>query len=369
MEICIVNCFDTWEDRADLLRKVLEEEGHRATVLMSDFRHVKKVRRTEAKEGYRFFSAEPYRRNLSPERLHSHLRLAGDVFGWLDRHLEAADLLWVFAPPNCFIREAARWREAHPDRKLVIDMIDLWPESMPVGALSRSPLLSPWKRLRSGWIGEADLVVTECGLYRKLLKRELMGTESRTLYLAREDAGYGPDLHLPADEVALLYLGSINHIIDLDRIAAVIGQIRQDYRVALHIVGEGERREELQQKAKAAGARVVWHGSIYDREKKQKIIDGCHFGLNLFRPSVRVGLTMKSMDYFEFGLPLINSIPGDTWEAVRRFRCGVNVEGENLPPLPFGPEARDSARRFFERELTETVFRRRVAEILEAVGH
>jgi hypothetical protein len=34
---------------------------------------------------------------------------------------------------------------------------------------------------------------------------------------------------------------------------------------------------------------------------------------------------MKSVDYFCYGLPIINNIPGDTWTLVEQYDAGVNV--------------------------------------------
>jgi hypothetical protein len=34
---------------------------------------------------------------------------------------------------------------------------------------------------------------------------------------------------------------------------------------------------------------------------------------------------MKSVDYFCYGLPIINNIPGDTWALVEQHDAGVNV--------------------------------------------
>ena len=63
---------------------------------------------------------------------------------------------------------------------------------------------------------------------------------------------------------------------------------------------------------KSAGAEVFYHGKVFDSKEKNRIFETCHYGLNIMKDSVFVGLTMKSMDYFE-GLPIINNIQGDTW--------------------------------------------------------
>ena len=54
-------------------------------------------------------------------------------------------------------------------------------------------------------------------------------------------------------------------------------------------------------------------------------MSACHFGLNIMKASVCVGLTMKSIDYFRHGLPIINSIPADTQELVEREKIGIQL--------------------------------------------
>ena len=42
-----------------------------------------------------------------------------------------------------------------------------------------------------------------------------------------------------------------------------------------------------------------------------KIINQCHYALNIMKKDVCVGMTMKSLDYFSFGIPIVNNIEGD----------------------------------------------------------
>lgn len=324
MNIVIVDCFDTWEHRANLLYKAFTEEGHKVRVLISDYRHIEKAYRTDNKKDFRFFHAERYDRNLSVARMRSHIRLSRSIFSFIDRHSSCVDLLWVLAPPNVFVRDAVGVKQRNPGMKLVIDLIDLWPESLPMGVIK--PLLKPWKRLRDRYLKHADMIVTECSLYKAVLGKALDGADVRTLYLAREDKGYEPHLDFPDDRINLCYLGSINNIIDIPAIGGVIEECRKVKAVELHIIGDGEKKDELIRTAENAGARVIDHGKVYDRVMKQKIFDTCHYGLNIMKKSVCVGLTMKSVDYFEFGLPIINSIHGDTWDIIEKHGCGVNVE-------------------------------------------
>ncbi len=372
MNIMIVDCFDTWEHRVDLLHDIFTKEGHRVTCLLSDYRHFEKVRRTDKKQDFIFFPARPYKKNISKERLLSHIKLGEDLFDYIDKQCDSVDLLWVLTPPNVFVRNAGRIKKRHNHIKLVLDFIDLWPETMPFGMIK--PLLHPWKKLRNNFIRYADVIVTECDLYQKALGKVLNDKCVETLYLAREDMGYTPNLALSDDKISLCYLGSINNIIDIDGIVKIVDWIHRDKGAILHIVGNGEKKEELVAKAQATGADVIDHGIVYDRGEKQTIFDSCHFGLNVMKESVCVGLTMKSIDYFEFGLPIINTIPGDTWDLVNQYGCGFNLDfnkqidfsnHHNL--INYNPAFREKSRKVFDELLCESVFERKVCAILEKV--
>ena len=326
MNICIVNCFDTYEHRVDLLLDAFKSQGHRAIVLSSDFRHIEKVKRIEKKNGYKFFPIKTYSKNLSVQRMRSHSCFSKNVAGYIERHIDKIDLIWALIPPNSLVKDIAKIKSKYPGIKLSYDLIDLWPETMPVGRVKNLFPFTYWRDLRDQYIRSADCVVTECNLYRKKLKSVLSGMRVETLYLARPYIEYTPHLHLPEDKISLCYLGSINNIIDIDTIVAIVKQIQKSKPVSLHIVGDGENREKLILEVKATGAEVIYHGKVYDREEKQQILDGCHYGLNIMKDSVCVGLTMKSMDYMEFGVPMINNIHGDTWDIIKRKQIELTIQ-------------------------------------------
>nr|WP_297703727.1 glycosyltransferase [uncultured Butyrivibrio sp.] len=367
MNIVIVDCFDTWEHRVDLLHKVLKEEGHSVKCFLSDYRHFEKVYRMDKKQDFIFFHAKLYKKNISMDRLISHIKLSKAIFSYIDEHSKNIDLLWVLAPPNVFIRDAANIKRKHQNIKLIFDLIDLWPETMPVGKIKT--LLFPWKDFRDKYIASADVVVTECNLYKKVLGKVLDGKRVETLYLAREDKGYNPYLNLPEDKISLCYLGSINNIIDIDGIVKVVEAFQEKKGAVLHIVGDGEKKNELLSKVKGTGAEVVDHGKVFDRTEKQKIFDSCHYGLNMMKDTVCVGLTMKSIDYFEFGLPIINNIKGDTSEIIEKYECGINsdlnvISKINALSSEKYRNMRVQCRNFYSIALSETVFKHKIQEII-----
>ena len=321
IDVVIVNCFETLEHRVELLRRYFLQQGKRVHVLTSDWEHFLKRIRNQCPEGYELIHVRPYHRNMSVDRLRSHHQFAQKV----QERLEEINpkLIWTFVPPNSLAECTATYKEHHPKVKLVMDMMDMWPETMPISGVKTLPPFSQWRELRDKWVGRADAVVTECNLFQEPLEGKCAPEKMHTLYLAREWSAVSGKVNLPKDRIALCYLGSINHIIDINCIGKIIRSLGT--AVDLHIIGDGEKRKALIDTAKRAGANVIFYGKVYDRGEKQKIMDQCHAGLNIMKKSVFVGLTMKSMDYFECGIPIINNIKGDTWNFVDECGIGINI--------------------------------------------
>ncbi len=364
MKIVIVNCFDTYEHRAELLFHAFQEKGHRVEVFASDFCHIEKKRREGGKKGFRYFRTLPYTKNMSLQRLYSHVRLSRIIFKTIEKQADTIDLLWVFVPPNSFAERAGKIKKKYPRMRLVLDMIDLWPETMPVNAWKSVFPLRLWGQIRNVGLKNADFITVECNLYKKTLGSILDGKRVETLYLARQPVEYKPQLHLPDDRISLCYLGSMNHIIDIDLIGRIIRACKKHKPVILHMIGSGENRERFIQVCADAGAVIVYHGKIYDRKEKQRIFDSCHYGLNIMKGSVCVGFTMKSVDYLEYGLPMINNIRGDTWEAVERYGIGLNWR-EGCFKADDGCGRRHACRAYFEKFLSQTHFEKKVQKIIQ----
>lgn len=320
-DVVIVSCFETLEHRVNLLKRYFESKGRSVRVITSDWEHFHKRTRTQCPEDYELIHVHPYHKNLSVDRLTSHYDFARKVYKRLEEL--RPKLVWALVPPNALAKFTAKYKMAHPDVKLVMDLIDMWPETMPISRFKTLPPFAIWRKLRDDHVGKADAVVTECNLYKTLLKEHCGAEKMHTLYLARAWSELSGTPNPPKDRTALCYLGSINNIIDIDCIGNIIRSLGGP--VELHIVGDGEKRDVLVDAAAAAGADVIFHGKVYDREEKLKIMNRCHAGLNIMKKSVFVGLTMKSMDYFECGLPIINNIRGDTWQFVEEYGIGINI--------------------------------------------
>ena len=157
----------------------LKLEGFEVVSYTSNFSHIRKEYRNNIPEGMIALDAKAYKKNLSVSRLYSHNKFAKDVFKRVRE--DNPDLLYVIAPANSLVKEAYKYKQ-ETDVKLIIDIIDMWPESLPVSSKIKS--LFPfelWKSYRSKYINCADRLITECNLYHEILKDEYKG-EINTLY-------------------------------------------------------------------------------------------------------------------------------------------------------------------------------------------
>ncbi|UNT93032.1 hypothetical protein [Allobaculum sp. Allo2] len=48
------------------------------------------------------------------------------------------------------------------------------------------------------------------------------------------------------------------------------------------------------------------------------------------KPDVQAGLSMKTLDYLQGGLPVINSLEGDVHDWIEEYRCGINIDRSRL---------------------------------------
>lgn len=322
MKAVILNCFDTYEERVDLLYSFLSDYGYDVKIIQSDYRHFKKIRRTDRKKNFIFVRTLRYKKNISFLRLLSHYRFSQKAIKIVKKI--KPDLMYAVVPPNSLAQLASNYKKKNSNLKLILDIIDIWPETFPVGNVKYLPLFKIWSKLRDDSIKNADYVITECNLYKSKLKN-LIFDKSTTVYLAKKSIQVKSNPYLKDNEIHLAYLGSINNIIDISKIVKIIEIIMRFYSVTLHIIGDGESKDIFIKETKKLGIKVLYYGVIHDSQEKQNIFDECHFGLNIMKDTVNVGLTMKSIDYLQHGLPLINNIPEDTYKLVSKYNIGINA--------------------------------------------
>jgi len=317
--------------RLKLVKEVLNHGDVEIKIFCGDFDHAKKAYDASDVDVH-YIHVKSYTKNMSVSRLLSHRNFAKDVFKELKNF--KPNYIYAQIPSNSLVKQCAKYKK-QSGCELVFDLIDMWPESLPIKGAKRliaGGFLRYWQNLRSKNVKFADLLITECDLYQKILTQQKVKLPPmQTVYLAKEPHEVLPPVHLPEDKINICYLGAINNIIDIPKIVDLLHAVNQKKKVCVHIIGEGESRGHFITELTNAGLEVVYHGIIYDEAKKLEIFSQCHFGLNIMKEYLMVGLTIKSIDYFAAGLPILNNIKEDTFNLVKDHQAGLNlVDFENM---------------------------------------
>ena len=332
----LISCFEWYEQRLEPLKELLEN-NYEITILLSDFDHISKRKIATRRSDCTYIHVPPYDKNISLKRIFSHLEFGWKVKKQINRI--RPDFIYLVLPPNNTAFYCLRYKKRRSDTTYIIDVIDLWPESMPINKRYLLPLKKIWENLRDSSLMRADYVFTECELYKKHLEKmqRIRNIKVNYLFKAQSDTAKAKIKDIISEtrydwkknkHISLGYLGSINYIIDIEKIANIIQKLLENgYGVTVDIIGDGTNRHELEEKIVKLGAKVNYFGKIFDETKKIEILGRCDFGLNIMKESVTVGLTTKSIDYLSYGLPMVNNIKGDTWALVQKEKLGVNFTG------------------------------------------
>lgn len=306
------------------------KKGYDVIYVTSDFDHMTKKRYcfNEYKNSKQLHVIS-YKKNLSISRILSHLMFSYKTFYMLLAC--KPELVYVEVPNNSLVKSSAKYKKIN-NAEIIVDVFDMWPESMPVKTKNMivNSGFNIWRNFRNKNLKFADQIWIECDYYRELLSAQKINLPMETKYLTLENAETSIETKVSEDEIDLCYLGSINNIIDISLIEKIVSELAKNKRTRIHIIGDGEKKDEFLEILKQNSIEIIDHGKVYEIDKLQEIFNQCWFGVNVLREDLAIGITMKSISYFRGGLPIINTVQGDTSRFVEECNIGINVDRHDV---------------------------------------
>lgn len=336
MKVAVILSYYNWHDqRLYYVKKWLGDKGYNVKMYIANYNHQIKKRIEDDFAYADLIDVPAYKKNISLKRIQSSYVFAKQGFNEIKKL--QPEIVYVLVPPNTVAYCANKYASAYKDTKLVIDVIDMWPESFPNRMLQNSIIGNIWGSFRNNALKRANLVISECNYYKKSFPDEIK-KKTKVLWLFEDRDQDEEDIvceriveyesGISQKKIALCYLGTINNIIDLKTIDDILSALYLNgYEVELHIIGIGASKEKLVQIAEEAKCKVQDHGVIFDNKEKMEILSKCDFGLNCMRREIMVGLTVKSIDYLKYGLPIISNIKCDTEMLIKNFNIGIHYRG------------------------------------------
>ncbi|GFP74216.1 glycosyltransferase [Clostridium fungisolvens] len=345
-----------YEPRMQFAEKYFHDRGYETTIILSDFSHINKKKIETFNNKFKYIKTIPYSKNLSVMRIISHRNFSKKVYYELCKI--KPDIIFAEMPPNFIGKYIAKYKRKY-GAEIIFDICDLWPESLPIEKL-KGPLKLPlniWRNLRDKNIVEADRIIVECNLFREVLCSVTKNVKTATIYLSKHDNFKLNDVLIDAEKINVCYLGSINNIIDIETIVKILSEINKYKVVNVHIIGSGEQKHKFIQALEDSNISVEYYGILFNESDKHKIMSQCNFGLNIMKSGIHVGMTMKSLDYFSEGLPILNNIQYDTKDMVENHRIGFNVDNEDIVNLAKSIISMEKNDFIKMRERTNAVFK------------
>lgn len=378
--VAIVTPFDnySYNVRIKYIESYFQKRGYKTLIISSNFDHRNKSRYQNSREGLELINVPEYRRNLSIKRIFSHKEFARKSVIRVNEILPT--FVYVSGPPNLLFKYFSKNKRKYSDIKIIYEVGDMWPETMPVNDKIKKickPVFHLWSAIRDKYLPNGDYIIFECKLFENMLRKKNPLLLGETLYMCKESIQLSAkDFYICDETLEMVYLGSINNIIDIDLIASIVNKVNCRKKVVFNIIGDGEKKDDLISKVRAAGADINYYGIVYDENKKREIFNCCHFAFNIMKTNVCVGMTMKSIDYFEAGLPLINNIQHDTYNLVEKTKCGYNVNHNNIDKIAniiSNLSKRDiidmklKSRQIFEENFSREVFEKNFDRIISTL--
>lgn len=332
--VAIVSCNDNYdfETRTRYVRDFFEMKGYNVTFIIADFDHRNKVSyKVDRSDNIEYIHVRAYKKNLSVNRILSHLDFAHGVKKMIKK--SDFDIVYHCAPPNYTIKVLSQMKDIK-NYELITEIGDMWPETMPVSNGIKKVIYFPlhvWANLRDKYLFNSNAIIAECNLFRNQLEEKTGLKNIKTLYFCKyQDFVHKTNFYLKNNKIELCYLGSINNIIDIETIGLLVKELSKELQVVVHIIGDGENRHKLINTIEINGGQSMFYGKVFSEKEKKDIFSNCDFCLNMMKTTVNVGMTMKSLDYFAFGLPIINNIGGDIEKIVTDEKIGFNIDKNNV---------------------------------------
>jgi glycosyltransferase involved in cell wall biosynthesis len=292
--------------------------------------------RIETLDGVRFawLWAAPYEKNDS-RRAWNWLSFGRSLGRWT-HSTERHDIV-MGSTPHLFAALAA-WRAARRHRvPFVLEVRDLWPESLAVANVRRGPSYWALHGLARFLYRAADRIVVLAQGVADFLAR--CGVAPDRVILAPNGvdvAAYPRTPRASREQVRLAYAGAHGPANGLEAVLDAAELLCDEPRVAFDLVGDGPSKAGMLERARARGLDNIRFREPIAKSAMPAFLAECDAGLMVLKnvPLFAFGVSPnKLFDYLAASLPVICNVPGEVADMVRQSGAGIqarDASGEAL---------------------------------------
>lgn len=252
---------------------------------------------------------------------------------------------------------------------VVMYCLDLWPESLIAGGITRqSAIYKYFHHVSKRIYRQMDKILITSRMFTRYLEDEFGIKKERIEYLPQYAEGIFEQIPVREEDGVFnfMFAGNIGAVQSVETIIKAAKLLR-DEPVKFHIVGGGTDLDRLQQMSSEL-ENVVFYGRRPLEEMPQFYAKADAMLVTLAKdPVLSLTLPGKVQSYMAVGKPIIGAIDGETKEVVEEAQCGFCGKADDTDELAenirkFIKEGTDrtgmglNARKYYEENFTEKLF-------------
>ncbi len=224
----IISFYRWWYSRQVYFANWLNSNGYDVDYYTADFDHISKEYNMGEKlpDIGHYIHVPAYKKNISINRIISNMVFAKKILNKLKKN--KPDVVICLIPSNFLGVAIKSYRKINPKATIIIDVLDMWPESLPITKqrVILKPIMSVWKKMRTRALLSSDGIIYECNLFKNEIEESINLKNSDVLYLQKGKRKYNVERKL-LNEINFAYVGSINSIIDIDRMIDLLDKVNR----------------------------------------------------------------------------------------------------------------------------------------------
>ena len=251
---------------------------------------------------------------------------------WHGLNVRQVDLVWGTSPP--LFQGPTAWLLSRLKRApLLFEVRDLWPAfAIQVGVL-RNPLLIRISEWLEGFLyrGADRVLVNSPGFIKHVQERGARQVElvpngaDPAMFAPGEDGAGFRQQHELDGQFVVLYAGAHGMSNDLGVLLQAAGQLRDDPRIAIVLLGSGKDKPALQAQAAEMGLENVYFLAPVPKLEMRQALAAADACLAILKPIPLYATVFpnKVFDYMAAGRPVILAIDGVIRQVVEGAEAGV----------------------------------------------
>ncbi len=280
-----------------------------------------------------------YKKNLSFGRIYSHLKFALSLKKYLKNLENHPDLVYCAMPTSSAAYIAGKYCKKYKI-PFVIDVIDLWPDSLiPIVPFKKmiDIMVSPWRFMTHKAYKMADYISGESKKYSEIAhvhnplvphSYTYLGVDNSTIIQLIAESNVM--IKKPDNEIWIAYGGSLGQSYDFDVILKGLKMLQEKkFPYKMWFVGDGEKAGYINEYAQKYNLNAEITGRLAYKDLL-KYLSYCDIAINSFKEGTLVVHSYKFNDYVATGCFVLNNLPGETAQMIDNYKIGYNFNSKTF---------------------------------------